>query len=228
MGKMRPQVLEQELLETLPHDHPDALANRLDIEFLNAVMGNFRWFRQQLRELARPGDSIVELGSGDGTLIHFVAEREPDLVPQWTGLDLAPRPELLPAEVSWVQGDFFDAAGPAREALGKADVVVANLILHHFTDAQLRDQFAASLRQARVLLISEPARHWHHVQSGRLLDAILGFHPVTTHDMRVSIQAGFRTGELPRVLGLDPTEWDIWESSSFFGSCRLRAVRNSR
>jgi hypothetical protein len=220
---MQHRVLEQELLDTLPHDDPDALASRQDIEFLNGIMGSFRWLRRQLLEHAPESAHVVELGAGDGSLIHHIAQKSPELVARWTGLDLAPRPDGLPLGVQWVQGDFFQSEA-AMHALEQADVIVANLILHHFTDDQLR-RLAPRLRHARLILVSEPARHWHHYQKGRLLNLICEFNHVTMYDIKLSIQAGFRTGELPRVLMLDPEMWDISESASFFGSCRMRAIR---
>ncbi|HSI65016.1 MAG TPA: class I SAM-dependent methyltransferase, partial [Candidatus Saccharimonadia bacterium] len=218
---MQHRVLEQELLDTLPHDDPDALASRLDIEFLNGVMGSFRWIRKQLLEDAPEYARIVELGAGDGSLIHHMARESPEMAARWTGLDLAPRPDDLPLGVQWVQGDFFQSDAATR-ALEQADVVVANLILHHFTDDQLR-RLAPRLQHARLILVNEPARHWHHYQTSRLLNLICEFNHVTMYDMKLSIHAGFRTGELPRVLMLDPEMWDISENHSFFGSCRMRA-----
>jgi hypothetical protein len=223
MGIMRHRVLEQEILDTLPHDDPDALASRLDIEFINGVMGSFRWMRKQLLEYAPESARIVELGAGDGSLIHHISRESPEMAARWTGLDLVPRPDGLPLGVQWVQGDFFQSEA-ATQALKQADVIVANLILHHFTDDQLR-RLAPLLQQARLLLVSEPARHWHHYQKGRLLNLLCEFNHVTMYDMNLSIRAGFRTGELPRVLLLDSGTWDISENHSFFGSCRMRAIR---
>lgn len=220
---MKHRVLEPELLDSLPHDHPDAIASRSDIRFLNAAMGSFAWMRRQLAHLARPDDRIVELGAGDGALIHYLLERAPSLAAQWTGLDLAPPPADLPAGVRWVQGDFLTSPDAAA-ALESATLIVANLILHHFTDDQLA-ALAARFRSARTILISEPCRHVQHHWKARLLDALLGFNPVTTFDISASIRAGFRRGELPRVFGLDPAEWEVSETGSFFSACRMVAVR---
>jgi hypothetical protein len=42
--------------------------------------------------------------------------------------------------------------------------------------------------------------------------------------MQVSIRAGFRSGELPRALGLAPP-WQILTPRTLFGACRLIASR---
>lgn len=220
---MEQRFLAPEILDSLPHDHPDALASRSDIRFLNSMMGSFFWLRRQLAEHVLESDQIVELGAGDGGLVRYVGNKFPFIAARWTGLDFAPEPTNLPAQTSWVQGDFFseDAAG---EALQNANVVVANLILHHFTDAQLKE-LATRFKSARLLIISEPARYIQHYWKGKLLNAIFGFNYVTMYDMLLSLRAGFQKGELPKTLGLNVDEWDVDESHTFTGACRLVAVR---
>jgi len=220
---MRERVLEPEKLDFLAHDDPDALQSRGDIRFLNSIMGSFRWVRNQLAKQVKPEDRIVELGAGDGGLLSYVAEKHPEMAQQWTGLDLAPRPPGLPKGAQWVQGDFFSATA-AGEALNEATVVVANLILHHFTDEDL-GKLAGQFKKARVLVINEPARYVQHYWKGRLLDAIFEFNHVTMYDMLLSIRAGFRKGELRQVLSLSGEEWECWESSTFTSACRLVAGR---
>jgi SAM-dependent methyltransferase len=220
---LKHRVLEPELLDSLPHDHPDALASRDDIHFLNGIMGNFRWIKLRLKEQVRPEDRIVELGAGDGGLTRYVTETDPDFAKQWTGLDFAPRPRALPLGVGWVQGDFFQDQA-AQSALENGTVIVANLILHHFTDEQLR-RLAASWKNAQVLVVSEPARYRRHHWKGRLLNAILGFNHVTLYDMGISIRAGFRVGELPSLMGLEAKNWDWKEQHSSLGANQLVAWR---
>ena len=220
---MEKRVLAPEILDSLPHDHPDALESRGDIRFLNSVMGSFFWLRNRLEEHVCNSDRIVELGAGDGGLVRYVGEEFPLIAARWTGLDFAPAPKNLPAQTSWVKGDFFseDAAG---EALQNATVIVANLILHHFTDAQLQE-LATRFKSARLLIISEPARYIQHYWKGKLLNAIFGFNYVTMYDMLLSLRAGFQKGELQKTLGLNVNEWDVYESHTFTGACRLVAVR---
>ena len=58
-------------------------------------------------------------------------------------------------------------------------------------------------------------------------DALLRANPVTLHDARISIAAGFRRDELPRFLGLDATEWDFRCRATLLGSYRMVAVRRA-
>jgi hypothetical protein len=48
---------------------------------------------------------------------------------------------------------------------------------------------------------------------------------VTRHDAHVSIAAGFRADELPRILGLEPSDWDCRCTTTVLGAYRLVAVR---
>jgi len=50
-------------------------------------------------------------------------------------------------------------------------------------------------------------------------------HPITRHDARVSIEAGFRGKELPHLLNLDPALWQTTLIETFFGAYRMLAVR---
>lgn len=224
VSRMRARLVEPEILDSLPHDHPDALISRGDIRFLNTIMGSFRWIRRELEKNTKPGEKAVELGAGDGELVRYMAQSHPDLAGRWTGLDLAPPPlDGLPDGAGWLQGDFL-AEGPAADALRGADIVVANLILHHFQDDQLA-LLGRRLHRARVLVISEPARHPIHLWKGRLVNAVLGFNYVTMFDMARSIQAGFRVGELSKLLHLDERVWTVRESMSQLGAYRLVAER---
>ncbi len=69
------RILQAELLDSLPHDHPDALHNRRDLRVINRVMGNYRWFARTLPALLRPGEAALEVGAGDGTLGLQLAAR---------------------------------------------------------------------------------------------------------------------------------------------------------
>jgi hypothetical protein len=52
-------------------------------------------------------------------------------------------------------------------------------------------------------------------------------HQVTRHDGRVSIAAGFRHDELPRLLHLDPAVWTWRVQETLLGACRLVAKRRA-
>ncbi len=218
MSAPRPSPLVPELLDSLPHDHPDARASRRDLRRLNALMGNFRWLDRTLRQQALPGMRIVELGAGDGGFGSWFLRRNPDRAALYGAVDFMPRPDSWPGDAAWTSGDLFSAGAAAVQA---ADVVVANLFLHHFEGGALA-RLGALCQRARALVFCEPARHERHVWQGRLIFPLLN--RVTRHDLVVSVRAGFLDDELPCALHLGP-EWKWSVSLGWLGAYRLVASR---
>jgi hypothetical protein len=200
MRKLTPELLDQ-----LPHDDPGALRSRADLRRINFFMGNERWIASMIPAGTR---HITEIGAGDGHLLSHLACEFPQA--EITAYDLAPRPAHLPSSVKWTQGDLFTQAPPAH-----GGTLIANLFLHHFTDPQLRD-LGEWMCGFDTLLINEPLRARLPLLLGKLATPFV--HPITRHDMRVSIEAGFQKGELPAALGLD---LHIRESVSWRGSIRI-------
>jgi hypothetical protein len=97
--------------------------------------------------------------------------------------------------------------------------VGANLFLHHLSDAQL-GRLGGLLRDCDALCFCEPWRSRWALFEGGLLYPFVG--RVTRHDMMVSIRAGFRRGELPRLLGLGE-EWTVQEQCTMMGAYRMLA-----
>lgn len=213
-----PRVTAPEILDHLPVDHPSARRSRRDLRLTNALMGNHRWLLRELRRTAHPGESVLEVGAGDGAFARRA---------QRAGLALhaleqaSPDPADWPADRRWHGGDLRTFAGYADHP-----VIVGNLILHHLTDAELRALGGRWRDHARVILACEPARRrrsaWLFAGLGRLLRA----DPVTLHDARVSIAAGFLGHELPELLGLG-TGWRVRCHTTPLGAYRMTAVRTA-
>ena len=215
------RVIRAEVLDHLPADDPSALRGRLDLLAINSLMGNSRWVRRALRRAISKAGKVrafrdrgvrfVELGAGTGHLCRKISRWFPGSTV--TGLDLAPEPAELPGTISWRQGDLLEVLPScAGEAL------VGVLILHHFPDESLM-RIGRMLREYRVVCFCEPwrARFPHFL--GALLRPFCG--KVTRHDLPASIDAGFVSGELPRLLGLE--SWRVQESVDWRGSLRLLA-----
>ncbi len=211
------RTLQPELLDSLPPGHPAAEQNRRDLRLTNAIVGNERWFARLLPRLRRAGESILEIGAGVGDLGLRLRRHG---VPV-DGLDLWPRPAAWPAERAWHVADLRAFPGYDRYA-----VIVGNLIFHQFKEAELAD-LGAKLRGARVILASEPARRRVSQALFRTLGPLLGANYVSLHDAHVSIAAGFRDDELPRLLGLPPAEWDVSCHTTLLGVYRMIAVRRA-
>ena len=194
-----------EILDELAGDDPRALRSRRDLRLINFLMGNERWILRQLAE----GDSVVELGAGAGDLTRKLAGKG-----QVTGLDLQEAPDGL--ESQWVAGDLFQTLIDVE-----GGVVVANLILHHFLDEDL-GRLGELLKTRDRLVIVEPWRSRIALAEGYTLFPIVN--DVTRHDMMVSIRAGFRRGELAKLLNLGD-EWEWREEVSLLGGIRVLAWR---
>lgn len=215
---MNERHLEPEWLDHLPPDDPAAVRSRADLRRINFLMGNERWV---MRELAKFPEALArgihEWGSGDGVLVARIARRFSRV--GITAHDLAPRPCFAvehDARIDWRQGDLF-AEPPAS-----GGVLVANLFLHHFDGAMLRE-LGRRCDGYEVLLFNEPDRARLPLTLGSLMNPLVNH--VTRHDMRVSILAGFRRGEIQRMMGLETGRWRFAETSTWRGARRVIAWR---
>jgi len=131
-----------------------------------------------------------------------------------TGLDFQEAPQGY--EGAWLAGDLFETLPEAE-----GEVVVANLILHHFKDEALA-RLGELLKDRRRLVMVEPWRSRISLAEGYALFPFVN--EVTRHDMMVSIRAGFRRGELRKLLKLSE-DWEWREEVSLLGGIRVLAWR---
>jgi hypothetical protein len=211
--------VQPELLDGLAPDHPDAVHNRRDLRFFNALMGNFRWLARVLREQLRPGDRLLELGAGEGDLGQYLSRQWNGQGAAYAGLDLWPRPANWPSPWGWHREDLAKFSGYSQ-----FNVILGNLILHQFEDdvlTKLGDRWRES---ARMLAFCEPARHPLHLAQLPLA-RLAAINHVSRHDARVSIEGGFRARELPQLLGVNQPPWRVQLQHTFLGAYRMIAVR---
>jgi hypothetical protein len=212
------RACEPELLDSLPHDHPDAVHNRRDLRLINRIMRNQAWIVRTLPPLIRSGERVLEIGAGMGEM----AIRLNTLGVHVDGLDLWPQPKDWPADRSWHVADLktFDGYGAYA-------AVVGNLIFHQFKEDELARLGAEIRRTARVVVACEPVRSKVSQTVIAKVAPIFGANYVTLHDAHVSIAAGFQDGELPLALGMTPEEWRYSCSSTALGASRMVAIRRA-
>lgn len=204
--------VEPEWLDSLDPDDPRAVRARRDLRLINFLMGNEEWLLRQVAAQFETADKgIVELGSGEGHLLRRLARSSPAI-----GCDLAPRPPDLPNEIDWREGDLFSLAEPVSGC-----ILVANLVLHHFSAEDLL-RIGTIAGRFDTLLFVEPHRSRCAHVLARFLFPFVG--EVTRHDMPASIHAGFAAGELGKALGLS-SDWSVTEVSHWCGSLRFVARR---
>lgn len=210
------RTLQPELLDSLSPDHPDAQHNRRDLRLTNRIVGTHRWLARMLPGLLRSGERALELGAGTGELGARLARSGC----RADGLDLWPRPADWPADRNWHQADLIHFDGYAPYAM-----VFGNLIFHQFSDADLAALGEKLHRTARVIVACEPGRRRLSQVLYRSFGPVFGANHVSLHDAHVSIAAGFRGEELPRLLGLTPAGWNIDCGVTLLGIYRMVAVR---
>ncbi len=207
------RLVVPELLDHLPADSTAAQRSRRDLRWLNRCMGNPWWWKRTLARTLRPGDRVLEIGAGDAGL-HRLAPSGVD----WHALDLAPTPASWPDPARWHRGDL-------RSFTGWADfnVLVGNLVFHHFNEEELAALGAALPPHFRLFLACEPRRSRRAALGLRLLTPILRLNEVTRHDAPASIAAGFRGDELVEALGWRSSTWKCRVRETWLGAYRLSA-----
>lgn len=210
--------VEPETLDGLSPDSPSAQASRRDLRIINRLQGNRFWIERVLRRYHRPGEPVLEIGAGTGELGRALRA----IVPDVAGLDRIRRPRNWTQPAPWFETDVLDFTGWAD-----FPIVIGNLFFHHFDDAGLSRLGAQLNPHTRIIIASEPLRARRTTKLFSLLCPLIGAHPVTRHDGRISITAGFRHDELPRLLQLDPKMWRWRVQETWLGCSRMVAERTT-
>ena len=215
------RLVQPELLDRLPPANPLAVRSRQDLRRVNAWMGNHRLMAATLQKTFQPHPSgrithLTELGAGDG---HFLLRVAQKIAPRWpsvkaTLLDLKKNAaaETLAAfdALNWhaqmIVADVF--AWPQTEN----DIVIANLFLHHFENAQLAELLRNISRRTQLFIAVEPRRANWPLFCSQWLWAV-GCNSITCHDAAVSVHAGF-TGHELSALWPEKSGWQLAERSA--------------
>ncbi len=211
--------LQDELVDELPADDPSAIRTRRDLVRINTLMGHTGILTRAFRSFSpnRTPPRIVEIGAGDGKVLYRVARR---LGPAWheTDVTFVDLQDLLRddtkadfAALEWqvraVKGDVFQWM--SDNANEKNDIILGNLVMHHFSEAQLSELFSMAASKADTFIALEPRRGSWPMFCARLL-SLIGCDPVTCHDAPISVQAGFTGRELSN-LWPDDKQWELTE-----------------
>ena len=224
----RPRTVRPEILDELPPADARAIRSRRDLQRVNRVMGSCGILSRAVRHALAsvPPDAaprILELGGGDGTLALRIANRLVASRPV-AELTLLDRQALISAatgtafaHLGWslrpltVDALEWARAPTQQQRAGRWDVILANLFLHHFDDAGLRELLAAAAERCAAFIACEPRRGPFALAGSRLLPA-LGVSADTRHDALVSVRAGFLGGELSRLWPTaSRTPWQLTE-----------------
>ena len=232
------RILQPELLDDLSPEDPQGIGSRADLRRLNFLMGHpvhlSRAFRSQHRKNALPMRPlrVVELGAGDGTLFLRLARR-------WSALGVKAEVTLVDrqplvsgetrrgfADLDWslscVVSDVFDwLESPAPVA----DLMLANLFLHHFDRSQLMAMLRLVAARTDRFICCEPHRSPLALTAAHAL-GLIGCNAVTRHDAVISVHAGFDGRELS-ALWPAATQWELREQREGLFSHGFSAQRNA-
>lgn len=214
-----------EHLDTLPPDAPKAIASRQDLRRVNYLMGNAKLLAEALRRppSAPPANTSilrwVELGGGDGTLLLRLARQcaSPSLKVAVTLVDrhdlVSSRTKSALEDINWsLKVVAAEVADWLEESAPAADVMLANLFLHHFDSPSLARLLQLVSRRTQFFVACEPHRSRASLMAARAL-GVIGCNAVTRHDATVSVRAGFQGQELS-ALWPGSTGWDLKESAA--------------
>lgn len=210
---MIPRKLTPELLDLLPPDDPSAVRSRRDLARINRAMLQHAIMARALSWLPPPR-RIADLGGGDARFMLDVAKR---LSPRWPSVTVlvCDRRDIVSAEtlagfekLGWCcevrRGDIF-------QTLPQADIITANLFLHHFDNAALARLLMLAAQQTKAFVACEPRRNRFAWLAAHLV-AVLGANNVTRHDAVVSVEAGFGRCELSALW---PPGWRLREQGAW-------------
>jgi len=216
------RIVLPELLDVLPPQDAAALRSRRELRRLNAWMRHAQIVAGVLNGQVRgPGTrQLAELGAGDGYFLLSVARR---LNGQWRGATatLVDRLDALDPQAAaqfnllgWqVRTEIAEANDWLRRAPATlSQTIVSNLFFHQFQDHQLTEMLRLAANSSRLVVAAEPRRSVLARLAGRLI-WVIGCGPVTRHDARVSIRAGFAGRELS-ALWPDRDGWEIQERAA--------------
>ena len=205
------RIVEPELLDTLPPDDSRAIRSRRDLRRVNWRMGNYTIMANALREnFSGLPKQITELGAGDGDFLLRVAQKLnwPDIEAVLLDRQKAISAETLAAfpKMNWrVETIIADAF----QWDGAAEIVIANMFLHHFENPKLAQLLQKIFERANLFVAVEPRRSAWPLFCSRLL-WMIGCNGVTCHDATISVRAGFLCDEIS-ALWPDKNDWQLTE-----------------
>jgi hypothetical protein len=211
------RTLTPEILDFLAPDDPRAIRSRRDLVVINAMMRQSAIMAKALSRYPAP-KLLADLGGGDGRFMLNVARR---LAKSWQGVTVmiadqraivsaATRADF--ARLGWrcesLTGDIFETLPSIHP-----DIVTANLFLHHFDEAALKQLLALVAARSKAFVACEPRRSAFALLGARLV-FVLGANDVSRHDAVASVRAGFRGSDLSALWPQNQV-WQLRERAVF-------------
>jgi len=214
------RLIQPEILDHLSPDDPRVFHARKDLRLINGLMNHARILRSSIFPQLNAGHSlrIVEIGSGDGALAYEIFKKWGKL-PAGSRFDFVDKAGSLSKQVKrdlgalgWEVNEFeTDVFHWIDSRSDSYDLCFASLFLHHFDERELTLLFRQLSKKIERFICIEPRRDRFGLL-GALGLRLLGCDPVTLHDAKVSVRAGFHHQELSRIWNQSvPARWQLKE-----------------
>ena len=214
------RIIQSEILDHLSPDDPRVFHARKDLRLINALMNHARILRSSIFPQLNMGRSlrIVEIGCGDGALAYEIFKKWGKL-PAGSRFDFVDKAGSLSrqvkrdlGELGWKVNEFeADVFHWIQSSPDSYDLCFASLFLHHFDEHELKLLFSHLSQKTERFICIEPRRDRFGLL-GALGLRLLGCDPVTLHDAKVSVRAGFHHQELSRIWNqCVPASWQLKE-----------------
>ena len=214
------RIIQSEILDHLSPDDPRVFHARKDLRLINGLMNHARILRSSIFPQLNAGHSlrIVEIGSGDGALAYEIFKKWGKL-PAGSRFDFVDKAGSLSKQVKrdlgalgWEVNEFeTDVFHWIDSRSDSYDLCFASLFLHHFDERELTLLFRQLSKKIERFICIEPRRDRFGLL-GALGLRLLGCDPVTLHDAKVSVRAGFHHQELSRIWNQSvPARWQLKE-----------------
>ncbi len=207
---------EQELMDDLSLNTDDLRKNLDEIDTINRVLGGNEITIKCVEKLIEMFPSnreltIVDLGCGSGTLLTLVSKviKKRGLKVKCLGVDANPyiieyakQKNKLFHDVNFQTLNIFS---PEFKEL-KADIFVATLFFHHFTEEQLIPVLNTIYHNSAMgLVVNDLERNALAYYGIEVLTNLFSRSPLTKNDAKLSVLRGFSRVELQSIM--HQSEW---------------------
>jgi 2-polyprenyl-3-methyl-5-hydroxy-6-metoxy-1,4-benzoquinol methylase len=196
---------QKELMDFPVEDKQALFLNLKELIQINKLTGGPQLVFKKIKQLFRKQKSnltLLDIGFGAGDLLHTLHQKQatfPFLL-HLKGVDCMPEahffvkktyPQLL-SEATFIMGDYKEALWGKE----KSDIITANLLCHHLTDADLLDFLITTHKAAKkVVIINDLHRHPLAYWGIKLYCFLFTRSYFTQNDAPLSVLRGFTKKE---------------------------------
>ena len=208
MLNIRERSREPEILDDLELTGNDLTENLRELGKVNRLLGGHQIAVRAVSEILRDDPKsnwrIADLGCGGGDTLSALA-RHPKfkklkfelvgLDANQTAVNFARKETAKFKNIEFVCADLFKE-WPVEEF----DIVLFNLVLHHFSDEQIVQLLQRAAANSRFIVINDLQRNWIPYQLFRLTSRVLRFSHISRHDGKLSVKKSFTKNDWTRLL----------------------------